>query len=116
MKKRQLLLTITLAILLGVYGFSQNTLSINPVLNNLNTEESITKGYEKVLKDVNKHNTFKANSSNTIEARRPMPIWTGPRTESCFWGFVTIRYTVIWDNGQTTVEGGTYYCGCSCPD
>jgi hypothetical protein len=107
MKKKQLILTMAFSILFGVYGFSQNYLFINPTIADLKTEKSIVKEYEKNLK------TTKLNSS-LIKQEKKKAIFVGPKTETCFWGFVTIRYTVVWDDGSTSVEGGTYYCGCSC--
>lgn len=106
-KKKQLLLTMVYSILFGIYGFSQNYLSINPTITDLKTEKSIVKEYEENLQ------TTKLNSS-LIKKEKKRAIFVEPKTETCFLGFVTIRYTVVWDDGSTLVEGSAYYCGCSC--
>ncbi|WP_425075978.1 hypothetical protein [Psychroserpens sp. S379A] len=53
-------------------------------------------------------------NSSLIKKEKKKAIFVRPKTETCFWGFVTIRYMVVWDDGSTSFEGGTYYCGCSC--
>jgi len=102
-------MTMIFSILFGAYGFSQNPLVINLPFADLKTEESIVKEYEENLK------TIKINYSS-IKKEKKKAVFVGPKTETCFLGFVTVSYTVVWDDGTTSVEGGTYYCACSCPD